>query len=79
MDTILGRQNAGPQSAPNYRQEESQAMAESFAASMVVDESEIKAKVAEMLTPTDPGVTTMPDHKEGDGKTVFNSFRRFMG
>ena len=84
MDMLLGRQNNGPQPAPNsrppyYQQEESIAMAESLAASMAVDESEIKAKVAASLTTADPGTCLMPNHKEGDGKTVFNSFRRFMG
>jgi hypothetical protein len=70
MDTILGRQNPAP--------EELQAMAESMVATMA-DPAEIAAKVANAMTPAQPGASLMPEHKEGDGKTVYNSFRRFMG
>jgi hypothetical protein len=69
MDTILGRQNPAP--------EELETMAESVVASMNVDIGEIKAKVAEAMTPAIPGASLMPEHREGDGKSVYNAFRRF--
>lgn len=71
MDTLLGRQNSQPQP------EEAAAMAEALIASMA-DPAEIQAKVAEAMTPAQPGSSLMPEHKEGDGKTVYSAFRRFM-
>jgi len=70
MDTILGRQNPAP--------EELETMAESVVAAMNVNPAEITVKVAEALTPAQPGTSLMPDHKESDGKTVYSAFRRFM-
>jgi hypothetical protein len=67
LDTLLGRQNATPQPA--------QAMADSMMAEVV--HGSIQERVAAKLMPANEGGEGMPSHKEGDGKTVYNTFRRF--
>ena len=78
MNTILGRQNAGSQpQAPAPSQAELESMAASTVAAMT-NPIVIQEKVAEALTPAQPGTSTMPDHREGDGKSVYTAFRKFM-
>jgi hypothetical protein len=72
LATILGRQNREPQPEA-YEQE---AVAESMVAAMT-HPAIVKQRVAEALTPESAGAA-MPIHQEGDGKTVYNTFRRFM-
>ena len=84
MDTVLGRQSAQPQAASAADMEAANAMAESFLASAVdsaVDPGAIQQRVSEALTPASGGseASIMPKHSEGDGKTVYDSFRRFTG
>lgn len=66
LDTILGRDTGTPPIA-----------AESFM--QAISPGEIKAKVAEKLVPALDGGGNMPEHKEGDGKTIFRTFRSLVG
>lgn len=71
MDTVLGRQDPQAEMAAN-------AMAESLAASAYEPDPEVvQAKAAAALTPAPANASIMPDHKEGDGKRIYETFRRF--
>jgi hypothetical protein len=86
LDTILGRQNTGPQPAAA-----AQAMAESMlhqdAAAQAMAEAmmneavngTIQERVASKIVPAAEGGEGMPIHREGDGRSVYNAFRRFTG
>lgn len=63
MDTILGR--------------EAGITAESFM--HTISPMEVKAKAAASLVPASAGGSSMPEHVQGDGKTIFSTFRRFAG
>lgn len=76
MDTILGRQNPAPMSAPGASTPPPVAV-ESFVQS--INPLDIKSKVAEKLVPAAAGGSSMPLHQEGDGRTVFNVARHLMG
>jgi hypothetical protein len=71
LDTILGRntQPSASQIPP--------VTAESFM--QTINPLEIKSKVAEKLVPSLSGGSAMPEHQEGDGKTVYAAFRNIMG
>jgi hypothetical protein len=71
LDTILGRENPSPGSPPPL------VTAESFLQS--VNPYEIKSKVAEKLVPAAAGGSAMPEHREGDGRTIFNVVRSLVG
>lgn len=68
LDTILGRTQPQPATTPAPP-----VTAESFIASMTAPEP---ANVAESLVPANEGGAPMPEHKEGDGRTVYNVMRR---
>lgn len=71
LDTILGRQHPNP--APNAPPP---VAVESFLHS--INPGDIKSRVAEKLIPGQSG-GFMPEHKEGDGQSVYNAFRTFIG
>ena len=72
LDTILGRQNKQPQ--PDAA---AQAMAEQMMNEAV--NGTVEERVASKLIPAQEGGEGMPVHKEGDGRSVYNAFRRFNG
>jgi len=76
LDTILGRQNTAPQ--PDAA---AQAMAEAMASSMMeaAVNGTIQERVASKIIPAAEGGEGMPVHREGDGRSVYNAFRRFTG
>ena len=73
LDTLMGRQNTAPPAGP----EMPPVTAESF--EQMLNPGVIKAKVAESLIPSVGGGNEMPIHKEGDGRAIYNTFRRFVG
>jgi hypothetical protein len=75
LDTILGRTPTPPQGGMPPMQPP--ITAESFM--HTISPMEIKAKAAESLIPASAGGSSMPEHKEGDGKTIFNAVRHLVG
>lgn len=71
MDTILGRE-PGSAPAPNPG-----ITAESFM--HVINPIEVKAKAAASIVPAAEGGSPMPEHVQGDGKTIFANFRKLVG
>lgn len=74
LDTILGRTPTPP---PGAAPAMPPVTAESFM--QTISPLEIKAKVAEKLVPASAGGSSMPEHKEGDGRTIFNAVRHLVG
>jgi len=69
LDTLLGRTSPSPQT-PAFA-------VESFVES--INPLEVKTTVAEKLVPASEGGSSMPEHRQGDGKTIFSTFRRLVG
>lgn len=71
MDTILGRDmEPAPSPTPGIT-------AESFM--HTISPLEVKGKAAASLVPAAHGGAAMPEHVQGDGRTIFSAFRRFNG
>lgn len=74
LDTIMGRNTQPAPAMPNGMPP---ITAESFMQSM--NPLEIKAKAAGSLIPASAGGSSMPEHKQGDGRTIFNVVRSLVG
>lgn len=75
LDTILGRTPTPPPGGIPPMQPP--VTAESFM--QTISPMEIKSKAAASLVPASAGGSSMPEHREGDGRTIFNAVRHLVG
>lgn len=74
LDTLLGRHAPPPGGAmPSMMP----VTAESFL--HAISPIDVKSRAAEKLIPASAGGSSMPEHKEGDGRTIFNVARSLVG